>query len=385
MFSISRCKNFIITILILLLIIVTGCATESVSPTLPPDEESTDDEETVYLGGSFLQGQKSLIFKQENIMQTACYWEIKGDSIKRRDVFASENVELSPWIYVKDGIVYYTGTIDDTDTGISYACYWTISETDIVEHRIWEEAEVWSILIDDNNTIYLAGQSEDCSCYWKIEGDSINKYDLENGSDAIHIALYNDKIFIAGRETTYDTQIACYWVVDNEEIHHFRLGDENEHSSAVGAFFKNDKYFVAGHAGDGPCYWIIDAVTYQLEKKVDLVTDIYDDLNAGAFQIFVDDNNVVYVAGYSTNGSHSIPVYWVDDGSTIKKFVLNESLDGYATAIWALEDKIYIAGQYDAENFETELGCYWIVNDDGIQENTFEEKGCRINSIFVCY
>ena len=381
MFSVSRCKNLVIIILILLLIIIlTGCTTDGISTPPPPDNE-----ETVYLGGSFLQAQKSLLIKQENVMQTACYWEIKGDSIKRRDVFtASENVELSPWIYVKDGIVYYTGTIDDVDTGITYACYWTISGTDVIKHTIWEEAEAWSIVIDDNSIIYVAGQSEDTACFWKIEGDNITKYSLINGSDAIHIALYNDKIFIAGRETTYDTQIACYWVVDNEGIHHFRLGNENEHSTALGAFFKNDKYFVAGDS-NGPCYWIINAGTYQLEKKVDLITDTFDNLNAGAIQIFVDDSNVVYIAGYSTNGLHSIPVYWVDDGSTIKKFVLNESLDGMATAIWALEDKIYVSGQYCSDDFETEQGCYWIIDDNGIQENTFEEKGCRINSIFVCY
>jgi len=371
----------LLMVAILTFILLVGCTKEEDQTPNPPS-----DEYTIYFGGYYEEVSKGFENKQL-ANKIGCYWKLAEDKITREDIFTvGEDVDLSPWIYVKNDTVYYVGTKSDG------AYYWTITSSEMQEHLIQQDAEAWSIDMDENNSIYIAGQYSDTAYYWVVKDGEIIKERFLGGSDGIHIVVSNGKIFVAGRDTTDETQIAYCWIVDNNnEIHEVALSDENEHSTAVGAFLAGDgRYYIAG-TSNGPCYWVVDANNYSIMKKVDLATDD-NDQDGGAIKIFVDENGVVYVAGYSSSSgseeeSHSIPVYWIDYGSEIKKHVLDENLDGWATAIWATKDKLYISGQYSVgENEEeTQVGCYWVIdkNNNSIQKHDFDKNGTYINSIYV--
>ena len=374
-------KTFLIFAIFIMAVII-ACTNEK------NDNIQSLKELSVYFGGYFQQTSKFLQSKQEINGKTACYWILNEGNLTRKGICTvGEDVDLSPWIYVKNGEVYYVGTKSDG------AYYWTITPSGTVqEYPIETDAEAWSVYVDENDKVYIAGQFSDNACYWVGEGTDLIRHDL-GGSDGIHIAVSNNKVFVTGQETTEETQIAYCWIVDsNNEVHEVALSDESERSSALGAFLAEDgKYYIAGDTSNGPCYWVVDANNYSIMKKVDLATDD-NDQDGGAVKIFVDENGVVYVAGYSSSGgseeeSHSIPVYWIDYGSEIKKHVLDENLDGWATAIWATKDKLYIAGQYTIVQGEEEqqIGCYWIVdkNNDIMQKHNFDKTGTFVNSIYV--
>jgi hypothetical protein len=99
------------------------------------------------------------------------------------------------------------------------------------------------------------------------------------------------------------------------------------------------------------CYWkTVDNITVQ--------KDLEATLHAQANAIFVTGNGV-YAAGVFVSGAKRNPCYWLDNGTTVARYILEEpNGDGhtYMKAIMVTENDVYAAGYYDKSDF---AACYW--------------------------
>jgi len=137
------------------------------------NDEQSNLEPIIYFGGYYVNNTvkaiKSTDFSIKPIAEeqnTSCYWKIKKGELTRKDIVnvnPNAGVDLMPWIYVKDGTVYYPGVKteynDSTGEYEGYAYYWTIdSEGNVTEKQICTNpSDAYYVTVGEDGIVYVAG------------------------------------------------------------------------------------------------------------------------------------------------------------------------------------------------------------------------------------
>ncbi|THV61145.1 hypothetical protein EZV76_02115 [Flagellimonas alvinocaridis] len=192
----------------------------------------------------------------------------------------------------------------------------------------------------------------------------------ENNKAPKGIQVIDGQIHICGLEVTNGTQYAKYWVNGEETL----LSEEGQPASAQGAYVKDGHIYIAGRVytnTHNALYWV-DGNTYDLTENV----------SSNTYDIFVDDNNDVYVAGHmgseATIWKNTDVLYDLGDGinSTATKSVVVHDNKVYATGVdWTSNmSKFWIDGQLV---HEWQAGGGAGYSDISVHEDKVYVAGCK--------
>jgi hypothetical protein len=172
----------------------------------------------------------------------------------------------------------------------------------------------------------------------------------ENNKGPKGIQVIDGEVHICGFEVTDGTQYAKYWVNGQETL----LSEEGQPASAQGLALKDGTAYIAGRVytnTHNALYWV-DGNTYDLTENV----------SSNTYDIFVDDNNDVYVAGH------------MDSEATIWKntellFDLDDDINSTAAQSVVVKDNVVYATGVDWSN---STNAFWI---DGQLVHEWEASG----------
>ncbi len=160
----------------------------------------------------------------------------------------------------------------------------------------------------------------------------------ENNKAPKGIQVIDGQIHICGLEVTNGTQYAKYWVNGEETL----LSEAGQPASAQGAYVKDGHIYIAGRVytnTHNALYWV-DGNTYDLTENV----------SSNTYDIFVDDNNDVYVAGHM--GSEA--TIWKN---TELLFDLGDDINSTAAqSVIVHDNKAYATGV----DWTNNKGMFWI-------------------------
>ena len=212
-----------------------------------------------------------------------------------------------------------------------------------LEHTDWYNypGEPWEPPTAD---IYVAGSYydgfRDLAAYWKDDGSSVTRVDLEPSaqSEALDIAIDGiGNLYFAGYAQEGGVDAAVYWK-NGTRI------DLQDGSRATGiAVSGSGTVYVSG-------YYNADGKNIGVYWKDDGISVSRVELNNAAFtratDIDVSSTGIVYVSGYYNEGPHDIAVYWRDAGTGPERTPLYTSALSQANALWLDGGDVHVAGRY---------------------------------------
>lgn len=261
----------------------------------------------------------------------------------------------------------YIGGYEYNSSDKMVATYWKVDEQDNIETVSLSDgtndARVEDVFVDGNGVVYSAGYfgvgSNINACYWKDDNGDITEIILDDFSIEAK-SIYVDEngiVYVAGMDfNTNYSLIACYWEDDNGTITKTELTDGTNDARATSITKKGSKLYISGlyNISDGsgdPVYWVNDGTN---------ITDNILTEGSETYSIFVDDNDIVYVAGrYSS--TTSVACYWKDESGTDTKTDLHNTSDSEAFNVYVNAGIVYVGGGYNKDSILT--ACYW--KDEG--------------------
>ena len=242
----------------------------------------------------------------------------------------------------RETVVYVSGICDTADS--SYPSYWKNGEmTELSSCTTpggdWYAGYALSIFASGND-VYAAGylrcHSKFVACYWKNGA----RTDLEHpqaGSHARTMHVSGADVYVAGWLEFEKYTIPCYWK-NGERTDLSRVGP-SMNDRAEGIFVSGGDIYVAGTINPSPgvdpyacdivpCYW-------KNGERTDL-----NDGNFGYATAICAVQGKVYTAGYVAGGSFIIPCYWINGF----RHDFSQRVPGYAYAIQVIQDVVHAAG-----------------------------------------
>ena len=296
--------------------------------------------------------QEMRMYIAGNDNSVACYW-FNGAKTE----VGEANTWLSDMAVERDGTVHCVGR---QGAGYSNAAYWS-------PEMGWNIFQPYDKCLGTANGVAIDDETGDvyftAYYYWSEAAvtTTVAGYHKnlvwepmttdESGSSAGigDIIIENGNIYISFQENGVP-----YYSV-NGERHELELAGTDNHPSSM--YVKNGDVYIGGWYTpevDGstifaPCYWKNgDAVLVPVVEY------------AQPYDIFVDDEDNVYLAGSKGSGLDRCAAYWKNDEPAVE---LTSYSNGVASSIYVVDDNIIVVGYQGAYPDNTSLR-YWINGEE---------------------
>ena len=270
-----------------------------------------------------------------------------GDSDEATGLFFhNEKIYVTGWKYGGTGSIWSLN-LDGTDQ--------TLIE---LEGQFSEGQRI--ILHDDD--IYVGGYFQNGSCYWK-NGE---KFNLTTNADSMSWGIELDSennIYNVGYYMKSHNLIPAFWKNKQRvNLNRPRHGDgEAKYIKILG-----NKRIIAGtvmapHNFLGyltkPTYWTNGART---SCQIGSVDDGWQ--NSDVFDLFVDEEENIYLAGFSQDMDYEYPTYW----KNCQKYILeNGETSGVIRSLKVVDGKIISAG---TKSYFPGTPCIWVGDEPFVLE-----------------
>ena len=297
--------------------------------------------------------QEMRMYIAGNDNSVACYW-FNGAKTE----VGEANTWLSDMAVERDGTVHCVGR---QGAGYSNAAYWS-------PEMGWNIFQPYDKCLGNANGVAIDDETGDvyftAYYYWSeaavtttVAGYHKNlvwePMTDESGSGAGigDIIIENGNIYVSFEENG-----VSYYSV-NGERHELELAGTDNHPSSM--YVKNGDVYIGGWYTtevDGstifaPCYWKNgDAVLVPVVEY------------AQPYDIFVDDEDNVYLAGSKGSGLDRCAAYWKNDEPAVE---LTSYSNGVASSIYVVDDNVIVVGYQGAYPDNTSLR-YWLNGEETI-------------------
>ena len=209
-------------------------------------------------------------------------------------------------------------------------------------------------IIVHNGEIYVGGYFDQGSCYWK-NGKKIN---LTTNADSMSWGIRvdsNNNIFNVGYYMKSHSLIPSFWKNNKRtNLSRPKHGDgEAKYIEIIGSKKIIGGTVMAPHNFLGyitkPAYWING---YRSSCQIGSIDNGWQ--NSEIFDLFVDDQENIYLAGLSQDIDSEYPTYWKN---CVKHIVQNGEATGVIRSIELVDGKVISAG---TQSYFPGVPCIWV-------------------------
>lgn len=251
----------------------------------------------------------------------------------------------------------------------SIACLWYIGGSYPVKIDIENDTSFSSRAVSvsvSGNTMYAVGTYNNKACYWKVTGDSINRFYLDSTgeSEVVDSLISGDDMYISGTDDISGANYACYWKVslsdDSDQL--FALTDGSSSRGYEMTMDTSGNIYIAGTTPDPdfgyetPCFWSI--VSGSSTRHL-----VYDNRSNGR-TVMLSGSDVVIGGWFVYTGSYTQAKTWTYYDQPVTDVNLPPLMESPNSSIVSaslnVSNNLYIVGQ------RTGTACYWL---NGIGNN----------------
>ncbi|WP_298550474.1 hypothetical protein [uncultured Algibacter sp.] len=362
------------------LIVFLGCSnTDDINDNEKPKQK---DNTGVYVtGGTF-----------KNNISIAKYWE-NGVTYAISDstsTATTRSLAETNSIFVYEGIIYIAGTEGNGSTSV--AKYWTVENGKTEEHILTKDVMKWAMansIFVSNNVVHVVGYETNAFTY----GNKTKYWTINKGGEAVEHNIFDDNIW-QNPTSIFVSNGDVYISVFHEEADKgigeakylkngvsYDITDGTKRAVPNSIFKSNGIVYVAGKEKNGITntdiakYWTIENGNPPVEHVL-----INDDNNSDANSIFIS-NNIIYIAGYESNGTVRIAKYWTIENGEKKEYSLSKGEShANANSIFVFNDIIYVAGE--EYNGTVRVAKYWTIEKGNTPVEHILSNDSYASSIF---
>jgi hypothetical protein len=278
--------------------------------------------------------------------------------------------------------VYIAGSYINDGTDIGNACYWKNGELIDLDSGGYHSYAV-SVFVSGND-VYVCGKYryDDVNdlwtiCYWR-NGERIDIVSGYDDTSVDDIIVSGNDIYICGQVSDAGgNETAYYWKNGVSTV----LNSDGEDASTTNLYVSGDDVYVSGYYYETdtyvgsthdliPCMWITDGTKYDLDAGAEDYTV--------ATGIYLNESDI-YICGYfSSEADDEMKACYWDDTEGAFTQLDSGGEESYPSAIFILNNDIYIGGAYYTGSVWT--ACYW---QNGVLIEALSASYNMAESIFV--
>ncbi|WP_437394920.1 hypothetical protein [Flagellimonas lutimaris] len=275
---------------------------------------------------------------------------------KKSGYTASDPVTVN--VYQTD--IYAAGHEYSSSRSTYIAKYWKNGKAVLLSDGAQNEYAL-SIFVTDDSDVYICGRAVDIARYWTNNAP----VDLPTSTTAQAIKVYNNRVYIVGREWNGSTHFAKLWTDGNVTTLNNGLG----FSVASDVFINENDVYVSGKQDNGnfyqPVYW-----------KNGILQILGNGITFGSAESIYVVEDDVYVAGNEFNGSTNVAKYWKNG---VPHILTNGSNSAIANDIFVDQTDVYVVGRETISPRSTAI----VWKNDNREDLTNGNNDAIANSVYV--